>query len=358
MTRLGIIGLPYSGKTTLFNALTGSEQPVGAFSSAGTQIEVHTATVDVPDRRLDALGAAFQPRRTTHAKVTYADTGGLRRDAARQGLPGQLVNHLEQMDGFLQVLRAFDDPAHPHPEDSIDPIRDAKLMEDELLLHDMLTVERRLERLVEERQKGGRDAAEVDRDKEMFQEVSAILESGQPLRNEPEMRQARERLQGFGLLTLKPNLIVVNESEQGDGADLDHFDPTPAVQMCAKLEMEIAQLPAEEAQEFWEEYGIDEPGRERVLRASYDMLNLLSFFTINEQEARAWTLQVGGTAWEAAGTIHSDMARGFIRAEVIAWDELLRLESLIEARAQGRLRIEGKDYLVQDGEVIYIRFNV
>jgi ribosome-binding ATPase YchF (GTP1/OBG family) len=232
------------------------------------------------------------------------------------------------------------------------------LLEDELLLHDMLTVDRRLERLAEERQKGGRDPAEVDREADTFRELAHILESGKPLRADPEIRQQRERLQGFGLLTLKPNLIVINKPEQGERVSPDLFGEAPSVQMCAKLEMEIAQLPEAEAQEFWEEYDIDEPGRERVLRASYKMLNLLSFFTINEQEARAWTLPEGGTAWEAAGTIHSDMARGFIRAEVIAWADLLQLESLAQARAQGRLRIEGKDYRVQDGEVIYIRFNV
>lgn len=358
MMRLGIIGLPYSGKTTLFNALTGSDLPVGSYSGAGAQIEVHTATVDVPDPRLVTLSEAFQPHKTTHAKVSYTDIGGLQRHAAREGLPGQLVNHLEQMDGFLQVLRTFEDPAHPHPEESIDPARDAKLLEDELLLHDMLTVDRRRERLAEERQKGGRDPAEVDREADTFRELAHILESGKPLRADPEIRKQRESLQGFGLLTLKPTLIVINEPEQGQRVSPDLFGDSPSVQMCAKLEMEIAQLPAAEAQEFWVEYGIDEPGRDRVLRASYDMLNLLSFFTINEQEARAWTLPVGGTAWEAADTIHSDMARGFIRAEVIAWDDLLQLESLAQARAQGRLRIEGKDYLVQDGEVIYIRFNV
>jgi hypothetical protein len=357
MMRLGIIGLPLSGKTTLFNALTGSDLPVGAFAGPGGQLEVHSATVDIPDARLDALSEAFQPRKTTCAKVSYTDVGGLQRDAAREGLPGRLTNHLEPMDGFLHVLRAFEDPSHPHPEGSIDPARDAGLLQDELLLHDMVTVERRLEKLAEERQKGGRDPVEVEREADLFRECSAVLERGEPLRRDVSVRGKAERLRGFGLLTIKPEMIIVNEQE-GGASRPDLPKEKLLLKMCAKLEMEIAQLPDEEADEYLREYGIEEPGRERVLQVSYEMLELQSFFTINEQEARAWTLPKGGTAFDAAGTIHSDMARGFIRAEVIDWDELLALGGLAEARAQGRLRIEGKDYTVQDGEVVYIRFNV
>jgi hypothetical protein len=358
MMRLGIIGLPLSGKTTLFNALTGSDLPVGAFAGPGAKLEIHSATVDIPDARLDGLSEAFQPRKTTFAKVSYTDVGGLQRDAARGGLPGRLTNHLEQMDGFLHVLRAFDDPSHPHPEGSIDPARDVKLLQDELLLHDMVTVERRLERLAEERQKGGRDPAEVEREADLFRECSTVLERGEPLRRDPGIRGKVARLRGFGLLTVKPELIIVNAQEGSEASYPSLPETKPALMMCAKLEMEIAQLPSEEADEYLQEYGIEESGRERVLRASYGMLELQSFFTINEQEARAWTLPKGGTAYDAAGTIHSDMARGFIRAEVIDWDELLALGGVAEARAQGRLRIEGKDYPVQDGEVVYIRFNV
>jgi GTP-binding protein YchF len=358
MMRLGIIGLPSSGKTTLFNALTGGDLPTGEMAGGG-RIEVHTAVVDVPDSRLEALSHLLKPRKTTHAKVTYADIGGLQADIGREGLPGALVNELEQMDGFLHVVRAFDSPAVPHPAGSVDPARDLSAMQAEFLLHDMLCVERRLERLVEERQKGGRDRAVIDRDIGLFERLGAALNQETPLRGLDIPDEVKESLTGYGLLTRKPILVVINLDEGQAAPALEaQGDRVRVMSMYGKLEMEIAQLPDDEAQAFLEEYNLGEPGRERVIRASYDLLGLQSFFTVNEQEARAWTLRRGATALEAAGMVHSDMARGFIRAEVIGCEALLALGGLSEARAQGKLRIEGKDYRVSDGEVLYIRFNV
>lgn len=355
---LGIIGLPSSGKTTIFNALTGGDLPTGALAGGG-RFEVHTAVVDVPDPRLEALSDLLQPRKTTYAKVIYADIGGLQVGVGREGLPGSLVNQLQQVDGLLHVVRAFDDPVVPHPAGSIDPTRDLATMETEFLLHDMLTVERQLERLADERQKGGRDRETIDREITLFERLGKWLDQERPLRTFELSVDDVQKLTGFSLLSRVPVLVVINLAEGDVTPGLEvSGDSVQVMSMQGKLEMEIAQLPPDEAQSFLDEYGIEQAGRERLIRASYDLLGLNSFFTCNEQEARAWTLPQEGTALEAAGTVHTDMARGFIKAEVIGWDQLLELGGLAEARAQGKLRLEGKDYTVADGELIYIRFNV
>lgn len=355
---LGIIGLPSSGKTTIFNALTGGDLPTGALAGGG-RFEVHTAVVDVPDPRLEALSDLLQPRKTTYTKVIYADIGGFQVGVGREGLPGSLVNQLQQVDGLLHVVRAFDDPVVPHPAGSIDPTRDLATMETEFLLHDMLTVERQLERLADERQKGGRDRETIDREITLFERLGKWLDQERPLRTFELSVDDVQKLTGFSLLSRVPVLVVINLAEGDVAPGLEvSGDSVQVMSMQGKLEMEIAQLSPDEAQSFLDEYGIEQAGRERLIRASYDLLGLNSFFTCNEQEARAWTLPQGGTALDAAGTVHTDMARGFIKAEVIGWDQLLELGGLAEARAQGKLRLEGKDYTVADGELIYIRFNV
>jgi GTP-binding protein YchF len=353
--RVGIIGLAACGKTTVFNALTGGDLPTGTLGG-GAFGAVESAVVDVPDPRLDALSELLQPRRTTYVKVTYADIGGMQ---IGQGLPGPMVNQLEQMDGLLHVVRAFDDPTFPHPAGSIDPVRDHEALETELLLHDMLAVERHLTRLQEDRLKGGQDRAALEREISRFEKLSEWLEQGKPLRVIDLEADEEDAISGFGLISRKPVLVVVNLSE-GQAAPQWQVDErrVQVLEMVGKIEMEIAQLPDEEVPAFLEEYGIDEQGRARVMRASFELLGLLSFFTVNEKEARAWTLRRGATALDAAGVVHSDMARGFIRAEVISGEELCTLGGLGEARAKGKLRLEGKEYVVQDGEVIYIRFNV
>jgi len=361
--RLGILGLPASGKTTIFNALTGGNLSTGALTGGG-RVEVHTAVSDVPDARVDALSQLFRPRKTIYAKVTYADIGGVKADAGREGLPGTLVNQLSQMDGFLQVLRAFEDPAAPHPAGSLDAGRDLAAMEAEFLLTDMLSVERKLQKLEEERQRGGRDRAAVDREIPVFQRLSATLVQEQPLRTLLLNHEEERVLSGFGLLTRKPMLLVLNTGEgvpEAQAVAAAGLSALPAglrvLALQGKLEMEISQLPAEEMKPFLAEYGIDEPGRSRVIRASYDLLGLESFFTVGEDEVRAWTLRRGASALEAADAIHSDLARGFIRAEVIGWEEMLALGGLSQARSQGKLRIEGKEYQVAEGEIVHIRFN-
>jgi ribosome-binding ATPase YchF (GTP1/OBG family) len=223
----------------------------------------------------------------------------------------------------------------------------------------MIIVERRLEKLREERQRGGRERAVVERELALFERLGPALEAEQPLRALDLKPEEEVSLAGFGLLTLKPTLIVINTGEGQAAPDLGPMPPRSGVlALQGKLEMEIAQLPAEEAAAFLTEYGLEEPGLRKVVRASYDLLEIKTFFTIGDDEVRAWRLPRGGTALDAAGTVHTDLARGFIRAEVIPWDELITLGGLSEARAKGKLRLEGKDYLVKEGEVVHIRFNV
>lgn len=351
--KLGIIGLPQAGKTTLFNALTRGNAPIKASSG---KLEVHTAVVDVPDERIDRLSAMFKPRKTIYAKVTYADIAGLEGSASKGGIAGPLLNQLSQMDGFIHVVRCFEDENVPHPAGSVDPARDVESMLGELLLNDLVMVERKLERLAEERRKGGVDKALNERQTALFNRLHQALESGTPLRTLDLSAEETRELASFGLLTRKPILTVFNlgEGQSPPQIPLDH----PSIALQGKLEMELAQLPPEDAVLFMAEYGIQELGLSRVIRLSYELLHLQSFFTVGEDEVRAWTVRRGATAWEAAGVIHTDLQRGFVRAEVVSYEDLIALGSLAEARARGKLRLEGKDYLVKDGDILHIRFNI
>jgi len=351
--KLGIIGLPQSGKTTIFNALTRGNTPTTA--SAG-RIEVHNAVVDVPDPRVDKLSGMFKPKKTIYAKVTYADIAGLETGAAKSGISGQLLNQLNQMEGLLLVVRGFVDDNVMHPSGSVDPKRDVDTMLSELLLNDLIAVERKLERLVDERKKGGTDKVLNERQTVLFTRLLEALNESQPLRKlEYNHEEARE-LASFGLLTRKPILTVFNmgEGQSAPVMELDH----PSVSLMGKLEMEIAQLGAEDAAVFMQEYGIEELSLSRMIRLSYDLLQLQSFFTVGEDEVRAWTTHRGAHAQEAAGEIHTDLQRGFVRAEVVAYDDLASLGSMNEAKAKGKLRLEGKEYPVKDGDIMHIRFNV
>lgn len=354
--RLGIIGLPQSGKTTIFNALTRGDRPV---TTSGSRFDVHTAVVDVPDERLERLALLFKPDKTIFARVTYADIAGLD-GGASSGISGQLLNHLAQMDGFLQVVRCFEDPNVPHPLGMVDPRRDIAAMDAELLLNDLIAVERKRERLAEERRKGGgRDKTQIEQEMALFERLYQVLSAEAPLRDVDFSLEEVKMLSGFGLLTSKPVLVVLNLGDDQSPPQVDYpHQHSNVVSMRGKLEMEIAQLPPEEAELFLQEYAIPEPGLNRLIRLSYDLLGLLSFFTIGVDEVRAWTVPRGATAHQAAGIIHSDLQKGFIRAEIIVWDELVELGSLAEARARGRLRLEGKDYRIQDGEVMQVRFNL
>jgi GTP-binding protein YchF len=355
--RLGIIGLPQSGKTTLFNALTRGTQPTG---QASGRIEVHTAVVDVPDPRVDRLSGMFQPKKTIYAKVTYADIAGLDASAAKTGISGTLLNQLTQMDGFIHVLRTFESENVPHPSGSVDPLRDLQAMDAEFILNDLIAVERRLERLNEELKKGGgREKAVIQREIDLFNRLHETLSAETPLRDIEISAEDERFLSGYGMLSRKPVLVVLNQSEGQTAPDVAYpHKRSQVVALQGELEMEIAQLPPDEAADFLKEYGIEEPSLNRMIRLSYDLLGLQSFFTVGPDEVRAWTVHRGASAPEAAGEIHTDLQKGFIRAEVVAYDDLVGLGGYPEARAKGKLRLEGKDYIVQDGEILNIRFNI
>jgi GTP-binding protein YchF len=353
--RLGIIGLPQSGKTTVFNALTRGHQPL---TTSGGRFDVHTGVVDVPDARVDRLSVMFKPKKTIYAKVTYADIAGL--EGSQSAVSGQLLNLLTQMDGLLHVVRCFEDVNVPHPSESVDPLRDIANMDAELLLNDMIAVERKLERLAEERKKGGgRERAVVEREAVLFERFKDALSREIPLREIDLTAEEEKTLSGFGFLTRKPMLVLLNLHEGQEMPPVEYSHPhCNLVALQGKLEMEISQLAVEDAEAFMAEYGITELGLARVIRVSYDLLGLISFFTVGADEVRAWTIHRDSSAYEAAGEIHTDLQKGFIRAEVIPYDELLALGGLTEAKAKGRLRLEGKEYVVQDGEIVHIRFNV
>jgi GTP-binding protein YchF len=355
--RLGIIGLPQSGKTTIFNALTRGDQPT---TMSGGRFEVHTAVVDVPDGRVDRLSAMFKPEKTIYAKVTYADIAGLEGGSGKTGISGALLNQLNQMDGFLHVVRCFDDPNFPHPAGSVDWQRDIEAMDGELLLNDLIAVERKLERLADERKKGGgRDKAIIEREITLFERLQTVLNDEQPLRDVEMTVEEEKALAGFGFLTRKPILILLNLAEGQPAPSVKYtHQASEIVALQGKLEMEIAQLPPDEAEIFMGEYGIEELGLQRVIRLSYDLLGLQSFFTVGPDEVRAWTVRCGAPAVEAAGVIHTDLQKGFIRAEVVSYHDLIMLGGLSEARNKGKLRLEGKEYVVQDGDILHVRFNV
>jgi GTP-binding protein YchF len=351
--RLGIIGLPQSGKTTLFNALTRATQPTGATG----KIEVHTAVVEVPDPRVDVLSRMFNPKKTIYAKVTYADIAGLDGSASKSGIAGTLLNQLTQMEGFIHVVRCFEDDNVPHPQGDVNPARDLAAMDSEFVLNDLIAAERKLERLAEERKKGGgRDRGIIEREIVLFERLQTSLNEEIPLRDIEISGEEDKMLSGFGFLSRKPVLVVFNLAEGQTAPEISYpHKHSQLVSLQGKLEMDIAQLPAEDAQLFMEEYGIEEPSLNRMIRLSYDLLGLQSFFTVGPDEVRAWTVRRGATAPEAAGEIHTDLQKGFIRAEVVTYDDLVTLGGLSEARGKGKLRLEGKEYVVQDGEVLNIR---
>ena len=354
--RLGIIGLPQSGKTTVFNALTRGDQPT---TLSGGRFEVHTAVVDVPDFRVERLVEMFHPKKTAYAKVTYADIAGLEAGSSKSGFSGPLLNQLSQMDGFLEVVRCFDDPGVPHPLISVDPCRDIAVLDTELLLQDLIAVERKLERLQGERGRGGRDKAAIEREITLFEKLSATLSEERPLRDLELSAEEEKALSGFGFLTRKPIMLLLNLSEGQIPPEVScSYQRCSVARLQGRLEMEIVQLPPDDASVFMTEYGIEEPGLNKVIRLSYELLGMQSFFTVGEDEVRAWTVRQGGNAYEAAGVIHSDLQKGFIRAEVVAYADLVALGGLNEARSKGKLRLEGKEYVVLDGDIVHVRFNL
>jgi GTP-binding protein YchF len=349
--KLGIIGLPQSGKTTIFNALTRGDRPV---TVGGGRFEIHTAVVDVPDPRVDELSHFFHPKKTTYAKVTYADIAGLE-GSANGNIAGQLLNQLSQMDGFIHVVRCFEDENVPHPMGSVDPQRDIDAMEGEFLINDLIAVESKLERLAEELRRNSRDKVEVNRDMALFERLQTALSEDTPLRQVELTPDEHKIISGYAFLSRKDLLLVLNLGEGQAAPEIEYPCQVCVVSLQGRLEMEIAQLPLDDARMFMEEYHISEPSLNRMIRSSYDLMKLQSFFTVGEDEVRAWTVRRGAIASEAAGVIHSDLQKGFIRAEVVPYGELLALGGMSAARSKGKLRLEGKEYSVQDGDIMHVR---
>ena len=368
-TTLVILGLPSAGKTTVFNAITRAEAATGTFGASGD--EPNLATVKVPDPRLDLLTELFKPQRKVPADVQYLDVAGIAKGIAEKGMSGALLGHLTQADALVHVVRAFADPNVPHPEGSVDPTRDIETIDLELLFNDLAAVEKRLHRIAAQLPKlRGPEREATEREQAVMVRLKAALEADTPLREVVGDLNPDEAkiLRGFGFLTAKPLLVLLNlgDDQLGEAAEAllgpirERFErPQVGVDALAgQIEMEIARLDADDAAVFMADLGITESSLDRVVRRSFGLLGLMPFFTVGPDECRAWTIRRGTPAVEAAGTIHSDIQRGFIRAEVVGYDDLIATGSLAEAKKAGRFRREGKEYPVQDGDVINFLFNV
>lgn len=356
--KLGIIGLPNSGKTTIFNALTNSTLPTGAATSG--QFEVHTAVVQVPDARVDKLKSMYNPKKTTYTQMTYVDIGGLDKGIGEGGLKGQFRNELASLDGFIHVVRAFKDESVPHPYDTVDAQRDVETLDSEFILTDLVSIETRLERLETDlKRKGKAGDIAMQAELDMLNRLKAQLEAEQPLRDLGLTEDEIKPLRGFGFLTLKPVMIVANTDESNPNPTIEYTHQlSKVVSLQGKIEAELAQLEPEDAAIFMEEYGISELSAARIIGVSYDLMQIQSFYTAGEDEVRAWSVRIGATAPEAAGAIHTDLQKGFIRAEVMHYEDLITLGSEAALKAAGKFYLQGKDYVVQDGDIVHIRFNV
>ncbi|MGA2203285.1 MAG: redox-regulated ATPase YchF [Terriglobales bacterium] len=357
--KTGIIGLPQVGKTSLFRILTKVDLSEQAFSNPR---EAHIGVAKVPDERLDKLAALYKPKKLTHASVEYVDVGAIGQEALKETA---YIGHLRQVDALIHVLRAFENDAIPHVG-PIDLLRDIKNVEFDLMVSDLGQIEKRLERLEKDLKK--MKTPELEKENELLIKAKAHLETEKPLREMEMTPEDKKRIRGFMFLSEKPMLYVLNIGESTElGKDLDaavakyklsEVTARPnagASAICGKVEAELAEMTDEDAAEFLGSYGLTESGLARLIRKSYHLLGLISFFTAGEDECRAWTIPIHTKAVNAAGAIHSDLEKHFIRAETIRWDQLLEAGSEANARAKGTLRLEGKDYIVQDGDVMHIR---
>ncbi len=354
--KTAIIGLPMVGKTSLFTILTGVHEAARLGS-----MQARAGVARVPDARVEALAEVFQPPKVTHATVEYLDTPAISKEALRD--PAFLAG-LRVADAFAHVLRIFADDTVPHEAGSIDPVRDAENVEMELVLSDLVVVEKRLERLDKDRKKI--KSADLDHEFEVLQRVKAALESNRPVRAMELSDDDEKRIRGFQFLSQKPTLYVLNLGE-ADAPRLHEIEGefragplgtrprTGVAAVCGKIEAELAELSGDEAREYLASYGLQESGLERLITATYSLLGLMSFLTAGETEVRAWTIPRGSNAVKAAGAIHTDFEKRFIRAEVVNWRAIIDHGGYAGAREKGLLRLEGKDYIVQDGDVLVIR---
>lgn len=366
MIRLGIVGLPNVGKSTLFNALTRSHAAASNYPFC--TVEPNVGIVPVPDPRLDRLVELVKPPKVVPATVEFFDIAGLVEGASQgEGLGNQFLGHIREVDAIVHVIRCFEDPEVTHVTGGVHPAHDHDIVTAELALADLGTVERRLEKVNKLARSGDKVA---QRESALLQKVEAELNQGRGARDAVDSAEERRLLRQLGLLTLKPILYAANVSETelstGTSPWIDelestirrHHEEAEVVSFAAKFEAELLELDPEEQRGFLDSVGITEPGLNRVIRAGYRLLGLETFFTIGDTEVRAWTVKEGTMAYEAAGEIHSDFQRGFIRAETIGWDEFIQAGSYKTARESGLVRSEGRDYRVKDGDILLFRFNV
>ncbi len=361
----GIVGLPNVGKSTLFNAITqaGAEAANYPFCT----IDPNVGIVNVPDARLAKLAELVNPQKIVPASVQFTDIAGLVRGASKgEGLGNKFLAHIREVDTIVHVVRCFEDDNVVHVEGNVDPIRDIETIELELILSDLESVEKRRERTQKMLKTGDK---KYQAELELLERLKEVFDQGKPARSLDFSVEEKELLKSFPLLSAKPVLYAANVHEQdivkgfenalvANVKDMAAKEGSEVVMICAKIEAEIAELPEEEKAEFLTELGLSESGLDRLIRVAFHLLGLMTYFTAGEIEVRAWTIRQGTKAPQAAGVIHSDFERGFIRAEVISYDDLIACRSLVAGRDKGLVRLEGKEYIMQDGDVVHFRFNV
>ena len=361
--KIGIVGLPNVGKSTMFNAITNAGAECANYPFC--TIEPNVGVVPVPDERLDVLTQMYKPEKTTHAIIEFVDIAGLVKGASKgEGLGNKFLSHIREVDSIVEVVRCFNDPNIVHVDGSINPVRDIETINLELIFADIETIDKRIDNVKKKLKADKKCQEELD----LLEKVKKPLEEGKSARTIQLTDEEKELLKESFLLTMKPILYIANVSEEQLSNENDENvkqveeyakqENAQVIPLCVKIEEELASLEGEDKKEMLEALGIKESGLDKVIKASYDLLGLMSFLTAGEPEVRAWTIKKGTKAPQAAGKIHSDIERGFIRAEIVSYEDLIKEGSMVAAKEKGLVRSEGKEYIMQDGDIVLFRFNV